>query len=119
MDQDQNTGGAPVQGSPLPVASSTSEKSPLMIVGAVIAVLIIALFGWYAMQENTDVDDERMAPMTDDMHAGNEMPMDAAAMPLPDAATAALGAQGTSDDVADIDADLNATDLKSLDSSGI
>lgn len=119
MDQDQNTGGAPVQVSPLQVASSTSAKSPLMLIGGIIATLLIVAIGWYAMQDSTDVDDEHMPAVTHDMPDGSTMPMDAASMPAPDAATAALSAQGTSDDIADIDADLNATDLTSLDSSGI
>jgi hypothetical protein len=88
-----------------------------MIMGVLVAVVIFVLLAWYSMQGSTEVIEDHMTPTT--MPLGGDMPMDAAAMPVPDDATAALSTQGTSDEVSDIDADLNATDLNSLDSSGI
>lgn len=118
MEQDQNTGGTPVQSSPTQVTGSAAPKSPLLFVGAAIAVAIVILLGWFSMQSPEIIIDDSMPSMMNDVPAGNEMPMDTAAQE-PDAATTALSAQGTSDDVADIDADLKATDLNSLDTSGI
>jgi predicted metalloprotease len=115
MDQNQNTAGTPVVG-------ATEGKSSMTLIYVLIAGVIIVLLGWYMMQEGTAVpvvdttaqpvaEQQNTVPTGDNTSAGAEA--------TPDAAAVALSAQGTSDDVAAIDADLSATDLGSLDTSGI
>lgn len=118
MDQDQNTGAAPTgQNSPFPVSGDTGGKSPLMLVGGGIIVLILIILGWYMMQtgeQSGTLEQGQAAPTSLKSDTGSA-PVNAA----PDAETAALSTQGTSDDIVDIDADLKATNLESLDSSNI
>ncbi|OGZ08197.1 MAG: hypothetical protein A3C93_00925 [Candidatus Lloydbacteria bacterium RIFCSPHIGHO2_02_FULL_54_17] len=98
MDPEQNTAGS---------GAEPAKQSPtLLIVGAVVILVIVA---WFMLMSSGS---ER-TPVESGMEPG--MMMDASTVPAgSDAETAALSTQGTSDEVADIEADLNATDLNSL-----
>ncbi len=103
MDQDQNvTAGAPVVG-------EAPKKSPTMlIIGAVVILVIIA---WFALMKGEVVaptdNMEMTVPVGTMMEGDMAAPSDAAAMGMP-------AAEGTSDEIGAIEADLNATDLNAL-----
>lgn len=107
MDQEQNT----TQHDGFPSASP--EKSNLsMFVGVGAFIIILVGLGWYVIQGGTMTGD--LLPretVTPDMTQQKNVPV---ATSSEDAAAAALSTQGTSDSVADIDADLQATNLDSL-----
>jgi hypothetical protein len=90
MEPDQNNGG----------------QSKAMLAGGVILILVLALFSWYLFNGSQPANTVP-APETGTAPQ-QELTQES------DAATAALAAQGTSDDVAAIEQDLNATDLTSL-----
>jgi predicted metalloprotease len=116
MDQDQNTGGGVPEVTP-PAAPSTSNsdgKNQRMLIGAGIAVLILVILGWYMMQGSTPAAPGIAQPIQEQKVAPDTTSNTNTSVAVPDAATVALSLQGTSDDVADIDADLKATDLTSL-----
>jgi sugar phosphate permease len=114
MDQDQNTGAGVPEATPsTPVMSDTHDKNQLMLIAAGIVVLILVILGWYMMQGSTPAPEGISQPIGEQKVAPNTV-SDTNAAAAPDAATVALSVQGTSDDVADIDADLKATDLTSL-----
>jgi hypothetical protein len=116
MDQDQNTpAGVPEATPPTPAMSNTDGKNQLMLIGGGIAILILIILGWYMMQGSTPAPESIAQPIGEQKVTPNTVSdANAPAAAVPDAASAALSAQGTSDDVADIDADLKATDLTSL-----
>lgn len=93
MDPEQNTG-APAQ-------NTAPQKSSALWIGA--AVLLLVVIAWFMLMKGTDeaMPDGSGAPV-----AGSTIGADAQ--------ETALSSQGTSDEVADIEADLNATDLNSL-----
>lgn len=118
MDQDQNTGvgGTEVNSpTPTPSTSNAGAQTPLALIGAGIAVLILIILGWYMMHGSTPAADSIPQPIQEQNTAPS--PIDnthASATTAPDAATVALSTQGTSDEVTAIDADVQATDLTSL-----
>lgn len=96
MDQDTNT-----------QAVTTGNHRTLGNVIAGLSLLIAALLGgWYLMQKSSVEMVVENAPVT----TGGASTI----VTEVDTATASLGKQGTSDEVAAIDADLKATDLGSL-----
>ncbi|MDO8520982.1 MAG: hypothetical protein Q7S52_02605 [bacterium] len=104
MDQEQNT--VPVA----PAGDAAPKKSPtVLIVGAVIILVIVA---WFVLMSGK-VD----APTTGTPEAPGVMMGEGTGMgmPVPPGDMGMPPAQGTSDEVSDIEADLNATDLNSLD----
>lgn len=108
MEPEQNTQ-APEN--TFPPAAEGGNKNTLIIAGIAV-VIILALFGWYLLQSiNTEV----AAPVVlipetpGTAQIAEQAPADTA-----DAATVALSTQGTSDELPAIEADLNATDLNSL-----
>ena len=105
MDQETNKPADPNTFPTAPVA----EKSPLaMIVGVVGFIIILLGVGWYMMGMTNPMQPENIvtAPPTAEQAAATDTTGDTAA--------AALSVQGSSDDVSEIDADLKATDLNSL-----
>jgi Na+-transporting methylmalonyl-CoA/oxaloacetate decarboxylase gamma subunit len=115
MDQDQNNPIAGVQpSSPAPVMNSTDSKASLMLIGIGITFLILVILGWYMMQGGAPVPALENTQPVGEQNAVSVDETSAAIPAASDTATVALSAQGTSDDVADIDADLKATDLTSL-----
>ncbi|MCR4306531.1 MAG: hypothetical protein NUV42_01030 [Candidatus Yonathbacteria bacterium] len=115
MDQEQfnqNQGMNVAGGEPpkmdVPLSSVPEEK---MHVGPLIGIIIIAvvmilggLYFWGQKVNNVPPQENTADSMTAEKVAGQ-----------PDEALNALGTQGTSDSVADIDADLSATVLNGLD----
>ena len=84
------------------VQNNASQKSMTPVIGGVILIIVLAAIGWYALKGQPAVAPETLPPS------------ETAVVAAPDTATEALKAQGTSDAVTDIKADLNATDLNSL-----
>lgn len=112
MDQEQNT--APQStgesGFPPAVGGEKKDGNPMMLVGVVVLIIVVLAFGWYMMgMNNQEVTPTPSvgAPTTDAQQAA-----DAAI----DATAASLATQSSSDDLGAIEADANATDLKTLDS---
>ncbi len=96
MDQETNK---PVEQNPFPTA--TTQKSPLaMIVGVVGFIIILLGVGWYVtgMQPVSPQELTAVSPTST----------------TEDAAFTALSAQGSSDNVNAIDADIKASDMSSL-----
>ncbi len=121
MDQDQNIGGTSApQSAPSANIMDTSTKSNLapILIGTVIVVAVMAIILGYMMMGGAT--STTVAPVVNTTHTtGTTVNADGTQAAAPDAATTALAKQGTSDDVTAIDADLKATDLGSLNSSGI
>ena len=107
MDQETKTPEAETTFPGAPAA----QKSPLaMIVGVAGFIIVLLGVGWYAMSSLT------MQQLSGDLTtttAPSQTPPSATSTPE-DAAATVLSTQGSSDDVAAIDADLKATDLDSL-----
>ncbi len=112
MDMQQNpssnTSPLPQMGAPM---SDEDEKSSGALIGTVIIIVVLILGGLYLW--NNKMQEEQIDRMLEDgpMIEGGEMMPAADA----DAATAALSQQGTSDETADIEADLNATNFNEMD----
>src|SRR3989338_3155685 len=101
MDQEQNT--APVA----PMGDMTPKKSPTMfIVGAVVILVIVA---WFVLMGGK-VD----APTTGMLDTPGIMVGGDADVPMPPGEAGVFPPQETSDEVSDIEAELNETDLNSL-----
>lgn len=108
MDQEQNT----TQHDGFPAASP--EKSNLsMFVGVGAFIIILAGLGWYVIQGGTMTGE--ILPSKSPTPDTAQVKSTQTATSSEDAAAAALSTQGTSDSVADIEADLKATNLDSLD----
>ncbi len=106
MDQETNK---PVEQNPFP-AAPTTEKSPLaMIVGVVGFIIILLGVGWYMMGMNPPSTEQQLSATPTTV-----TPTPATTDSTQDTAAATLSAQGSSDDVNAIDADLKATDMSSL-----
>jgi cytoskeletal protein RodZ len=111
MEQEQNTqGAAPDASTPFQKSDAGESESSLMLVGACAVVLALVLLGWYMMKQ-TQMEVE-VVPMMETT-AVEQAPVDEAASA--DAAVAAFETQGSSDEVAEIEADLESTDFSSLD----
>lgn len=106
MDQNQQTPApeTPAQ-NPFPAINERKETSTTAIWGAVIVLVIVLLGAWFFMQDEPTM--ETMPPVTTETQNG-----DSAA--TGDPTTEALAQQGTSDEITDIEADLNATDLGAM-----
>lgn len=108
MDQETKTPEAEITFPPAPAA----QKSPLaMIVGVAGFIIVLLGVGWYAMSSLT------MQQLSGDLTtttAPRELTPPSATSTSEDAAATVLSTQGSSDDVAAIDADLKATNLDSL-----
>lgn len=111
MAQEQNTPEVtpPADNSPFPKSGSVENKSSLMLVGACAVVLALVLLGWYMMKQSQM--QEEIVPIMET--TANEQTSGAETASA-DAAVAAFEAQGTSDEVAAIEADLEATNFSSL-----
>ena len=98
MDQNQN---------PFPGTQTNGNKSTVSFIGAVVLVIVLVAAGWYLLRgrEAGGIPSSETVGATGAEEVAAE----------PDAATEALSSQGTSDEVSAINADLNATDLNSLD----
>ena len=92
---------------PMPEQKGSSS----MIIGGVIILIVIAAIAYYVMSMGG-----QPAPAVPTAPA-QEQTQPQAAAPETDTATAALSQQGSSDDTASIEADLNSTDFSSLDES--
>ena len=110
MEQDKNVA---TQSTP----QTTGGSQTSLVIGGVLVVIIVIFGGWYW----SIMDD------MGDMHEGEDEMMMETTAPAPGTpeeiaaseattigATTALGAQGTSDELGSIEADLSATDLNSL-----
>lgn len=108
MEPEQNTQ-APEN--TFPPAAEGDSKNTLIIAGIAV-IVILALFGWYMLQSiNTEVSAPTvLIPETPNTTQITEQ----APAATEDAAAVALSTQGTSDELPAIEADLNATDLNSL-----
>lgn len=109
MDQNQNIPPtAPVQeNSPFPKTISGENKSSLILVGACAVVLALVLLGWYMMSRTQIVEEVIPMETAPEVTAANET------APA-EAAVVAFETQGSSDEVAAIEADITATDFSSL-----
>lgn len=106
MEPEQNTQ-APENAFP-PVAEGGNKNT--LIVAGIAVVAIFALLGWYMLQSI-----ETEAPVAPIVLAPETPPISEQTPAIAeDAAAAALSTQGTSDELPEIEADLNATDLNSL-----
>lgn len=114
MEQNQTPGGTPAQPSaPQTPAGGASEgaHSVVPMVIAFVALLVAAIAVYFFMAANRAE------------YAPSPLPAAETALPDPadipagteDPAASALSTQGTSDEVADIGRDLNATDMSALD----
>ena len=115
MEPEQNTS---TPENTFPSAPAEASKNTLLVAGIAV-VIIVAGLGWYMLQSvstEVPVESTPLSPLTTEtsgaMMAATTS-LDASAS-TPDAATAALSTQGTSDELGAIDADLKATDLNSL-----
>jgi len=110
MDQNQNNNAAPAQNPFGPNVSK--EKQPTIVAMAVAFFLLFsaALALWYYLLAN----DGRMPRLTAPQSSGEIAP-ESIPVGADDAVEAALSAQSDSDEMADITADLEATDLGALD----
>lgn len=110
MEQEQNTQGAtPVASTPFQNSGRGENKSSLMLIGACAVVLALVLLSWYMMKQAQM--EERIVPM---METGAEEQATADKAASTDAAVAGFETQGSSDEVAAIEADIEATDFSSL-----
>ena len=93
MDQDNN--------------KPAGNSSTIILIGGIILVAVLAVLGWYMLQEQGG---EGVAlPSTETSQTQTPLTTEES-----DVATEALSAQGTSDETTAIEADLNMTDLNSL-----
>lgn len=101
MDQEQNVAGS------APVGGAAPKKSPTMlIVGAVVILVLVAWFMLMSKKVGVPIE----------LYDGPAItPGEGVVMPVPPNGVMTPPAQGTSDELGAIEADLNATDLKSLD----
>lgn len=110
MDPMQNTSPAPT----IPVSNipGGEEKGSGALIGSIIIILVLILGGLYLW--NSKMDDQEMM---DDMMMKDGTMMEGDTMPAAeeDAAAAAFGMQGASDETADIEADLNASAYENMD----
>lgn len=83
-----------------------------IIIGAIVLAVAI-LLGWLFMSENMMDDDIESLPPVET--AGLPASPEEVAVGAEDATAGALSTQGTSDELSDIEADLNATDMGALD----
>ncbi|GEM_PF-2321651 len=101
-----------------PEAKSENGTSKTVIIAVIVVIVLVGVI-WYALRMN------KSAPIKEDTPTEQTTPTESTteATPTqsagteesaPDTATAALSAQGTSDELGDIDADLNSTDLTTL-----
>ena len=107
MDQEQNnTAGGTV----LPPATTGADKNSNSMMGiAVLVIVLLVALAWYFVGQNQDT----VMPMPGMMEESS-MEIANPEVPAVDEATVSLEAQGSTDDVSSIEADLNATDLDSL-----
>ena len=108
MYQNQNSaGGAPAQ-SPF---GKTGDGSPTWIIIGFVALLILALSWWVMGRQNGIMEQQVPAVNTSTLPENPEdVPVGAG-----DTTQAAISAQGSSDELSDIEADLNGTDMGALD----
>lgn len=90
----------------------SEEKSAGALIGSIIVIVILIVGGLYLW--NSKMQEQRMMEDGTMMDKGDTMMMEDPAM-MEDTATADLEAQGSSDEVSDIEADLNTTNLEGLD----
>lgn len=116
MDQNQTTGGAPAEQSTPQTSGSDTSGGAHSVVPMVIAffALLVAAIAVYFFMAADRAGYTPNAPLP----AAETVLPDPASIPAgaEDPAVNALSAQGTSDEVADIARDLNATDMSTLDS---
>lgn len=115
MNQNPNVGGMPTPNpapAPAPQMPEEHKSSAGPIIGSVIIILIIVLGGLYlygdkvglpSMNKGDEQIQEDAGPTADEISASV------------DQSTVSLGSQGATDAVDEIEADLSATDLNSLD----
>lgn len=108
MDQEQNT---TAKADSLPGAISQEKSNLSMFVGVGAFLIILAGLGWYVAEGGAIKGDLLPeAPLATSTNTGTTTISTA----TDDAAITALGVQGSGDAIADINADLNATNLDSL-----
>ncbi|KKW36075.1 MAG: hypothetical protein UY81_C0033G0002 [Candidatus Giovannonibacteria bacterium GW2011_GWA2_53_7] len=111
MDQEQNIPAPEVQPTPsqnpFPQPMKTQESGTGPIVGGIIILVLVIVAAWYFLA-GSGPNDPMTLPLVTTESAGNE---DVAVVGQPDATTETLNAQGTTDDISSIEADLNQTDL--------
>ena len=108
MDQEQNT---TAKTDSLPTAISQEKSNLSMFVGVGAFLIILAGLGWYVVQGGEMKGN--LFPDTPAAAAVNNQTASTGTS-SEDVAATALSTQGTSDSVADINADLKATNLDSL-----
>lgn len=101
-----NTSPAPAPMGNMGGMGGGEEKSTGALIGSIIVIVILIIGGLYLW--NSKMQEQRMMEDGTMMDKGDTMMME-------DTATADLEAQGTSDEVSDIEADLNTTNLEGLD----
>lgn len=92
-----------------PQAASTSDSSLGTMAAVILGLIVLAGLAWYFMRPSVmpvDMNQMMVAPAPEVVSETN--------VAAPDPVTATLSAQGTSDEVAAIEADLNATDLNAI-----
>ena len=108
MDQDQNM---TPKDDAFPAAISTEKSNLSMLVGVGAFLIILASLGWYVLQGGMGSGETVVqAPPS----VNTVTSQTTTSSTTTDAAAAALSTQGSSDEAADINADLKATDLNSL-----
>lgn len=114
MDPEQNT---QTQENTFPATEAERSNKNMILIGGIAVLVILAGLGWYMLKSiNMTPPLDTPAPLAPETapitpEATTDEQNSAA---IPDAATAALSTQGTSDELGSIEADLNATDLNSL-----
>ena len=93
MDQDNN--------------KPAGNSSTIILIGGIILVAVLAVLGWYMLQGQGGAG--VALPSTETSQTQTPLTTEES-----DVATEALSAQGTSDETTAIEADLNMTDLNSL-----
>lgn len=108
MEQEQNT--SPKEET-FPSVSTTEKSNLSMFVGVGAFIIVLTGLGWYAMQGMNQGNIGTLPPANPIVET---IPPVTIATTTEDSATTALSTQGTSDNAADINADLKATNLDSL-----
>jgi hypothetical protein len=109
MDQDNQPQQVPVAETPVSAPMPTQEERNLgPAIGVIVIIALIVLGGLYFWGQR--IDRKSPAPM----EANSMQDMPAAQLETPGADLGSLEAQGTSDDITSISADIEATNLSEL-----
>ena len=119
MEQEQNNAQPtpvtpePVEENAFPSAGTANATSNYALIGGLVGLAVIALGAWYTMKGSTP-EVAPVAPFVPEIVVTPTPEATPTTEVAPDAAVETMKVQGTSDELGAIEADLNATDMGTL-----